>query len=99
MHDTIYEPGDDITDLQVDILEPLKEDFHKLTGVQLEMLARSIVGRRDNGDILPTLQYIIMSHYSRYMEHMHEIIAERCWDLDDELDRLLLPSQHTGGCC
>ena len=99
-NDWAYEPGDEVTNMHDDILQPLKDDFHCLTPEQLQQLAHAIVQRRhDYGDILPTLEYIIHHHYGRYMEHMHEIIYERTWDFEEQLDDLLRPALHTGGCC
>ena len=100
LFDTDYGGCEPPTDLYHDILEPLKDDFHKLTGDQLQRLAMAIVFRRqDHGDILPTLRHIINHHYGLFIEHMDDIIGQKCWDFQYELDELMLPSRHTGGCC
>jgi hypothetical protein len=100
LFDAVYEDYDVSTNLYDDILTPLKEDFHKLTGAQLQRLATAIVNRHhDHGDILPALQYIITNHYGLFMEHMENIVAQRNWGFQDELDNLLRPALRTGGSC
>jgi hypothetical protein len=92
--DTAYEPKDEPpSHMFDDILSKLKMDFNILTEDQLVYLAQVIVGRRDNGDIWPTLEYIVKNHYYIYLDHMHPIIRAREWAFHDQLDDLLFEEE------